>query len=69
MAELVVPLVLGAVLAEVAAAAVFAAEAALEALRRLERAEAWLLEMLLIDIMPRLAVTSESGVSAWGRRT
>ena len=41
--------------AEVAAAAVFAAEAALDALKRLDRAEAWLLPMLPIDIMTPIA--------------
>jgi hypothetical protein len=49
--ELVVPLALAAVLAEAAAATVFSAEAALDALKRVYRAEAWLLLMLPIDIM------------------
>jgi len=44
-------LVLAVVLAAVAAAAVLAAEAALDALKRLYRAEVWLLPTLPIDIM------------------
>jgi hypothetical protein len=54
--ELEVLLVLAVVFAEVAAAAVFAAAAALEALKRLYRAEAWLLPTLPIDITTSIAV-------------
>lgn len=49
--KLEVPLVLAVVLAEVAATAEFSAEAALDAPKRLYRAEAWLLLTLPIDIM------------------
>lgn len=55
------PLVLPAVPAGIAAATVFCAEAALDALSRLARAEDWLLPMLPIDIMtPIVAVRTRA---------
>jgi hypothetical protein len=66
--ELEVLLVFAAVLAGVAVATEFAAEAALDALKRLDTAEAWLLPTLPIDIMPR-SRPLESGLSARIRRT
>jgi hypothetical protein len=66
--ELEVLLVLAAALAGVAAATVFCADAALDALKRLDTAEAWLLLMLPIDIMAR-SRPLESGLSAEIRRT
>jgi hypothetical protein len=66
--ELEVLPVLAAVPAGVAAATVFFAEAALDALKRLDTAAAWLLPTLPIDIMAPIA-TLESGLSARIRRT
>jgi hypothetical protein len=59
--ELEVPLALAPVLAKVAAATVFAAEDALDALKRLDRAEAWLLT-LPIDIMTLIATAGIRGI-------
>jgi hypothetical protein len=50
------------VLAAVAAAAVFAADAALDALKRLYRAEVWLLPTLPIDIMTSMATARTRAV-------
>ncbi len=60
--EFEVLLVLVAVPAGVAAATVFAAEAALDALKRLYRAEAWLLPTLAIDIMTPIAAAGTRGI-------
>jgi hypothetical protein len=46
----------------VAAATVFCAEAALDALKRLDRAEAWLLLTLPIDIMPPIAAAGSIAI-------
>jgi hypothetical protein len=46
----------------VAAATVFCAEAALDALKRLDRAEAWLLLMLSIDIMLPIAAAGSIAI-------
>jgi hypothetical protein len=62
--ELEVPPVAAAMPAELAAVAVFAAEAALDALKRLIRAEAGLLLTLPTDIMTPIVATVESRVSA-----
>jgi hypothetical protein len=51
-----------ALAAEVAAATVFCADAALEALNRLESAEAWLLPMLPIDIIIPIAASGIRGI-------
>jgi hypothetical protein len=72
---------LAPVLAEVAAATVFSAEAALEAPKRLDRVEAWLLLTLPIDIMtpietavirsyrPEFEKLEENSLSAVERRS
>jgi len=62
--ELGLEVLLAAVPAEVAAATVFSADAALDALRRLDRAEAWPLLMLPIDIVTPIA---SAGTRAIGR--
>jgi hypothetical protein len=63
-----VPIVLAPAPAEVAAT-VFCAEAALDALKRLVRAEAGLFVMLPIDIMTPIASVRISGLSTGIRRT
>lgn len=68
-AELEVLLVVAAIPAELAAVTVFAAEAALDALKRLIRAEAELLLTLPTDIMTPIVATVEPRVSAKIRGT
>jgi hypothetical protein len=67
--ELEVLLVVAAIPAELAAVTVFAAEAVLDALKRLIRAEAELLLTLPTDIMTPIVATVESRVSAKIRGT
>jgi hypothetical protein len=62
--ELGLEVLLAATPAALAAAAVFSADAALDALRRLDRAEAWPLLMLPIDIVTPIA---SAGTRAIGR--
>jgi hypothetical protein len=67
--EFEVLLAVAAMPAEPAVVTVFAAEAALDALKRLIRAEAELLLTLPTDIMAPIVATLESRVSARTRRT